>query len=332
MAVRDGAAYLDSALASLVTQDFADFEIVLVDNGSRDGTAGIIADWTSREPRIRATNVERPGLGRSLNHGAALARAPYFARLDSDDVCLPTRLGTQYAAMQARPGLGLLGAFVEVIDRNGRKLRDRELPVGDIEIKKFLRSGNPFVHSAVMMRRDVFERVGGYREGLRLCEDFDLWCRLAEVTELANFAAPLVQYRQHASSLSFRQAGRVALVDTCIIAAQLARRRGEPEPFVRGCPTLRRALALLGVPRWTFQYRMLKITANAARLAIEFGERGRGRRARRRLWRLLFALPAGWMTLRGAGHILAAYFRPYSRLRRRAMYARLRERWPFTGT
>ena len=234
--------------------------------------------------------------------------------------------------MQTRPGLGLLGAFVEVIDRNGRKLRDRELPVGDTEIKEFLRSGNPFVHSAVMMRRDVFERVGGYREGLRLCEDFDLWCRLAEVTELANHAAPLVQYRQHAAGLSFRQATRLALVDTCIIAAQHARRYGEPEPFMRGCPTLRRALALLGIPRWAFQYRMLKVASNAARLAIEFGEYGLARQGRRRTWRLLFGLPMGWMSLRGAGHILAAHFRPYSRLRRQVMRARLRQRWSFTGT
>jgi hypothetical protein len=66
---------IEHALASLATQDFADFEIVLVDNGSRDSTACIVADWTSREPRIRAVRTERPGLARSLNHAAALARA-----------------------------------------------------------------------------------------------------------------------------------------------------------------------------------------------------------------------------------------------------------------
>src|SRR5262249_12286060 len=145
MAVRDGASYLDQALASLAAQDFFDFEIVLIDNGSRDGTARIVADWISREPRLRAVRMERPGLARSLNHAAALARAPYLARLDSDDVCLPARLGMQYAAMQSHPRLGLLGAFVEVIGGAGRKLRNRELPARDAELKRFLRAGNPFV-------------------------------------------------------------------------------------------------------------------------------------------------------------------------------------------
>jgi hypothetical protein len=329
MAVRNGAAYLDDALASLAAQDFADFEVVLVDNGSLDGTAGIVADWMRREPRIHCVLLERPGLARSLNHAAARARAPYLARLDADDICLPSRLGKQYSVMQARPRLGLLGSFVELIDADGRKLRDRDLPVGDATLQEFLRSGNPFVHSSVMIRRDVFERVGGYREGLRLCEDFDLWCRMAEITEIDNLAVPLVRYRQHPSSLSFRQSTRVALADTCIVAAREARQRGEPEPFVRGCPALRRALALLGVSRQAFQYRALKITTNAARLAIELGDRDLARQGRRRTWRLLLGLPVGRVMLHGAGHILSSYFRPYSRVRRKALRARLRERWPF---
>jgi glycosyltransferase involved in cell wall biosynthesis len=323
MAVRNGAAFIDEALASLAGQDFKDFEIVLVDNGSGDDTSRLVSRWVDDEPRLRAFRLDRPGLSRSLKYAAAMARAPFLARLDCDDIALPSRLGVQYAAMQNEPALGLLGSFVELIGGDGRTIRERQLPVSDREIKHILRSANPFVHSTIMMRRDAYARAGGYREGLRICEDFDLWCRMAEVTDLANLDVPLVRYRMHGDAMSFRQATRVALVDTCIVAAQYARRRGEPEPFDRGMPKLRQALALLHMPRAVVLYRVLKATTNAARLALDFGEREQSRHLRRRAFRLLTALPLGKATWRGIGHVAASYFRPHARRRRQMMYDRL---------
>jgi len=323
MAVRNGSAFIDQALASLTDQEFTDFEIVLIDNGSSDHTGRIISKWINAEPRLRVFRLARPGLARSLNYAAAMARGGFLARLDSDDVALPSRLGLQYAMMQDRPALGLLGSFVELIDREGRVICERRLPVTDAELKHFLRSGNPFVHSTIMMRRDAYDYAGGYREGLRLCEDFDLWCRLAEVTELANLDRPLVRYRLHGSAMSFRQATRVALVDVCIIAAQQARLRGEPEPFDKGMPKLRQALTLLATPRAVFLYRVLKINTNAARLALEFGDRQQSRAFRRRGFRLLMTLPPGKAMWRGVWHIAASYFHPHSRRRRKILYAKL---------
>jgi glycosyltransferase involved in cell wall biosynthesis len=331
MAVRDGAPFLEAALASLAAQDFEDFEIILVDNGSRDRTVDIIADWTKREPRLRPFRLERPGLARSLRYAASLAHAPLLARLDGDDIALPTRFRLQYAAMERNPALGLLGTAVEVIDLHGQKIGQRQPPLTDTAIKQFLTEGNPFVHSSVMMRRDAYERAGGYREGLRLCEDFDLWCRMAEVMEVANLAIPLVRYRLHNGGLSFRQTSRIALTDTCIIAAQHARRRGEPEPFDRGMPKLRHALRILGIRREEMIHRALKAATGSARLALEFGEHARSRLVRRRAYRLLFALPFGRISLSGAGHILASYFRRYSRHRRQAFRDRLLGLWLPSG-
>jgi hypothetical protein len=322
MAVRDGAAFLDNALTSLERQDFLDFEIVLVDNGSRDETARIIAAWVAREPRLKPFRLERPGLARSLIHAVSFARAPILARLDADDIAMPSRLRLQYAAMQRNPSTGLLGSSAEIINDLGQKIGERHLPTTDWELKEFLKSGNPFVHSSIMMRRDAYERAGGYRDGLRVCEDFDLWCRMAEVTGIANLDIPLVQYRLHRDGMSFRQATRIALTDTCIVAAQLARRSGKPEPFDRGMPKLRHALALLDMQRDEILYRALKATTGSARLALEFGQRARARDIRRRAYRLLLALPFGKATLSGVGHILASYFRRYSRRRRQALRAR----------
>lgn len=331
MAARDGARFLEDALASLENQDFQDFEIVLVDNGSRDETGRIIAAWAAREPRLKPFRLERPGLARSLHYAASRAHAPILARLDADDIAMPSRLGTQYAAMRQNPSLGLLGSSAEIIDGSGQKIGERHLPTTDTELKQFLTSGNPFVHSSVMMRRDAYERAGGYREGLRVCEDFDLWCRMAEVTEIANLDTPLVQYRLHREGMSFRQATRIALTDTCIIAAHLARRSGKPEPFDRGMPKLRHAQVLLDMRRDEILYRALKATTGSARLALEFGERARSRDIRRRAYRLLAALPFGKATLDGAGHIVASYFRRYSRRRRQALRARLFGRPPSIG-
>jgi hypothetical protein len=235
---------------------------------------------------------------------------------------MPSRLGLQYAAMQQRPSLGLLGSSVEVINNVGKKIGERHLPAPDVALKQFLKSGNPFVHSSVMMRRQAYEAAGGYREGLRVCEDFDLWCRMAEVTEIAGLDALLVRYRLHREGMSFKQTTRVALTDVCIIAAQHARQAGTPEPFDRGMPKLRHALTLLGIRREEILYRALKAVTGSARLALEFGEDARASSIRRRAYRLLAALPFGKATLGGAGHILASYFRRYSRARRQGWRAK----------
>jgi glycosyltransferase involved in cell wall biosynthesis len=312
MAVRNGAAFLDDALASLAQQDFQDFEIVLIDNGSRDATPRIIAEWAKREPRLRPFRLERPGLARSLRYAASLARAPMLARLDSDDIAMPSRLSTQYAFMQQNPSVGLLGSSVEIVNVDGRKIGERHVSVTDAELRRVLSSGNPFVHSSMMMRCEVYERAGGYREGMRVSEDFDLWCRMAESTQMASIDVPLVRYRLHGGAMTFRQSTRLALTDACIIAAQRARRAGLPEPFDKGMPRLRAALALLGMQRGDIVHRALKATTSAARLALEFDDRVRARQIRRRAYRLLWALPFGRPTLSGAGHILASHFRRYS--------------------
>ncbi len=326
MAVRNGDRYLDAALASLAAQSFGDFEIVLIDNGSRDTTPRIIAEWSRREPRLRSFRLERPGLARSLIAAASVARAPLLARLDADDVAAPERLGEQHAAMANRPGLGLLGSSVELIDGEGRKIGEWQMAVTDAELRHFLRSRNPFVHSAIMMRRDAYERAGGYREGLSICEDFDLWCRMAEVTELGNLDRALVSYRIHGAAMSVRQPVRMALADACIIAAGEARRLGKPEPFDKGMPKLRSALALLGVERPEFLYRVLKVTTVAARLALENSQDDLARRLRRRAYGLLAAMPIGMAIWHGVWRILTLYSRPNSRRRRSPTFDRMRGR------
>jgi hypothetical protein len=260
MAVRNGAAYLDESLASLATQSFEDLEIVVVDNGSTDGTAEIIRDWARREPRLRAFRLDHRGVSASRNLAAAKARAPLLAQLDSDDLALPHRLAVQVATMNARPLLALLGSAAELIDARGRRIGSLRHPLGDAALRAFLREGNGFVHSSMMMRRDAFLAAGGYRAGLGRAEDFDLWLRMAGLGEMANLAEPLVRYRMHDLSTSAGGPVRQAIAIGCVGAAREARRLGRPEPFRRGIPLLRAAPPLLGLTPGAFR-RHVRLTA-----------------------------------------------------------------------
>jgi glycosyltransferase involved in cell wall biosynthesis len=241
--------FLGDALASICSQSFEDFEIVVVNNGSTDATGSIIAEWASRDSRLRWFTLEKASLHRSLRMGIANSRGDFIARMDSDDIAEPQRFRRQYDRMLSHPALGLLGTAAQAINHRGRNLMLLKPRLTDAEIKRLLPIGCPFIHSSVMMRREAYLRAGGYRPGLNIAEDYDLWFRMAAVTEMANLPEPLVKYRFHKESLSARRGAALAVASMCAIAGATARRSGHPEPFVNGTPLLREALTLLGLNR-----------------------------------------------------------------------------------
>jgi hypothetical protein len=253
MVVRDGARHIEAALQSLAVQTFDDFEIVVVDDGSRDATRAILQKWRAIEPRLRLVHLDGCGLAAGLNKAAAVARAPILARLDADDIAHPERLAIQHRVLQRMPGVGLLGSAVELIDTDGRRVGQISVPEDDAGLRRRLRSGCCLVQSSVMMRRAAFDQAGGYRRGLNIAEDFDLWRRMAGVTRLAALPDKLSSLRLHPGSISVRRPLRGALAAICVVAAQEARRRCAPEPFKGGAPRVRAALAILGLSRAEFR-------------------------------------------------------------------------------
>jgi len=298
MAVRDGAPWLDRSLASLSAQTLGGFEIIVVDDGSTDGTWAKLQQWKAREPRLRAARLDRPGLAAALNHAVGLARAPLIARLDADDIAEPERLERQVAEMAGRPSLVVLGSTVTLIDTAGRAIGALNPALDDAALRRDLAGRCCLVQSSVMVRKDQFLRVGGYRHGLNIGEDFDLWTRLAEVGELGALEAPLVRYRMHRDAVSSRKSVRGALVAVAVAAAQVARRTGQPEPFRGGAPRVRQALVLLGRTR---QRLIADIRADLLSA---------------RLLRAYLAIPApGWLKARGRQMAIDLGLRPlYRRL------------------
>jgi glycosyltransferase involved in cell wall biosynthesis len=322
MAVNHAGRFLEPALRSLASQTFKDFEVILVDNNSRDGSDRVIAEWAAKDERIRCYRMDVLGSAKCLNFAASVARAPLFARLDGTNILLPDRLRIQHARMEQEPQLGLLGACVDLIDVDGNVIGRRALPLSDQELRTFLRHGNPFVQSTIMMRRAAFEAVGGYRVTLRTSEDYDLWCRMAEVTQMANVPESLARFRVIEGGIPTSRPIRMAITDACIIAAARARESGKPEPLINGTADLRAALSILKVSREDFRYQLLKNVVGITRNAVSRGDIAFANRMRDRALMLARGLPI-WRLPRGLAHVAASYFPSGSRRRRKLAFTRL---------
>ncbi|APE27934.1 Glycosyl transferase, group 2 family protein [Aurantiacibacter gangjinensis] len=228
MSVYNGARFLAPAIESVLAQSFTDFEFLILDDGSGDGTAAILADYAARDARIRPIIRENRGLIASLNQLLDEARSPLVARMDADDICLPDRFAKQVAFLSAHPDHSVVGCWAEDIDEDGRAwpVQHPDHPLMHTEMEEALREGRSvLVHPAVMYRRDLVRRVGGYHAAFRHCEDFDLWLRLANQTKMANLPERLLRYRHYAGQVSKRHATEQAV--GAAIAREAWRVRGE---------------------------------------------------------------------------------------------------------
>ena len=230
MSVYNGQTFLAEAVNSILRQTLREFEFLVIDDGSADRTAEILADYARRDGRIRVLHHENKGRATSLNIGINLAVGGYIARMDADDIALPCRLEQQVAFMERHQEVGLLGGAIELINTTGQVLNTLRPPLSDSEIRSLMLHHNPY-HPAVIMRKEVALAAGGYRKALLDAEDYDLYLRISERSQLANLDKPILQYRIHPGQVSICNTRHQAL---CVLAARAAaslRKRGCPDPL-----------------------------------------------------------------------------------------------------
>lgn len=208
MSVYNCSRFLDAAIASVRRQTFGDFEFLILDDGSTDGSADIARRHAAQDPRIRVIARENRGLIASLNELLDLARAPLLARMDADDICRQDRFARQVAFLEAHPDHGVIGTWTEDIDEYDRPFITTapEHPITSDEVLAVIEQRSPLSHPTVMARCHILRAVGGYHVAYRHCEDYDLWLRLASVTKLANIPERLLSYRHYANQISNRHA------------------------------------------------------------------------------------------------------------------------------
>ncbi len=201
-------ATLGEAIASILAQTEPDFELIVLDDGSTDATAAIAAAAAARDPRVRPVWLPHGGIVAALNHGLALARGAYVARMDADDLSAPGRLAAQRQALDADPALGLVACLVAheglAGDTRGYAhhvawLNGLVAPAA-IQLNRFVES--PFAHPSVMFRRTLVERLGGYRDG-PFPEDYELWLRWLDAgVAMAKVPEVLLVWRDRPDRLS----------------------------------------------------------------------------------------------------------------------------------
>ena len=200
--VYNGSAYLAEAMGSVLNQTFRDFELIVLDDASTDGSASVAEQFN--DPRVRVIRQEaNRRLPATLNHGLDLARGEWVARMDADDICHPFRFEKQIRWMERKPEIGICGTWVRLF--GGAVGMTQEYPVSPDSVEAFRYFHCPFAHPTVMIRRNLLEEFGlRYDPSAKAVEDFDLWNRLLVHTRGANIPENLLHYRLHEASVTSR--------------------------------------------------------------------------------------------------------------------------------
>ena len=209
--VRNGARYIAHALDSIMAQTRPPRAVLVVDYNSTDGTPEIVEDYMRRFSALQLVRAAERGLPHGRNLGVAKCDSPFVAFLDSDDVWDPTKLERQMALFSvAGPLVGFIHCSYYKIDDQGRRIENCHIVqpkkrtdlLGDLLVEGNIISGSG---SAVVVRRALLQRAGGFDERLTYAEDWDAWLRLAEICEVDFVPEPLVGIRVHSESMQFRE-------------------------------------------------------------------------------------------------------------------------------
>ncbi|MGN7760307.1 glycosyltransferase family 2 protein [Paenibacillus sp. 22594] len=197
MPVFNMAPYIEESICSILTQTYTDFELLIIDDGSTDGTLDIIRKFDDRRIKL-ITHSSNVGLIETLNQGIDLCTGEYIARMDGDDIALPHRFERQVNFMDAHQDCGVCGSQVYLLGRDTVTTK----PLHHEEIRCWQLFHCTIVHPTVMIRKSVLKDHGIMYLNFVHAEDYEIWNRLSAVTQVVNLPEVLLMYRQHSNQIS----------------------------------------------------------------------------------------------------------------------------------
>jgi len=233
--------FVGEAVESILQQTFGDFELLLLDDGSTDGTGAILERYAC-DPRVRVIHQANAGLIATLNRGLAEARGLLIARMDADDISLPDRFARQVAFLESHPRVAVVGGAARCIKEDGEFVNALDWstwpaglhhPCEPADVRKAMENYSALVHPAVLMRREAVREVGGYRSAFVAAEDYDLWLRLADRHDLANLNDVVLLYRLHPNQVSAQKCLQQSISTRGAQLSAKVRRAGLGDPAER---------------------------------------------------------------------------------------------------
>lgn len=226
MPVYNAGDYLKDAIDSVIRQSLSDFDFIIIDDGSTDGSREIIRSYSDHRIKFYENDTNL-GVAATLNKGIAFARSTYIMRMDSDDICDPDRLKIQSRFMDANPSVGLSGSWVWNFNSAKRFLL--KYPVGKNCINAYFLFANPLSHPSVSIRRDLLiTNALRYDEDFTAAQDYDLWNRCKKHTEIENINKPLVSWRRNRHSVTWGNSSLSNKKTNEILKRQLAKLNMHP--------------------------------------------------------------------------------------------------------
>jgi glycosyltransferase involved in cell wall biosynthesis len=202
MSVYNGRPHLEEAVKSILDQTFSDFEFIIINDGSTDGSEEVLEKFAGRDERIRLAHQQNQGLIASLNRGLDMANGEHIARMDADDVSHPERFDRQVDFLESNPEVGILGTQIKRVDADGNPHGKWILPTDPGVIGWQLLFSTCLCHPTVMMRRSLLDDLDGYAEWATHAEDYELWTRAVLKSRLGNLPVTLHKLRRHEDSIT----------------------------------------------------------------------------------------------------------------------------------
>jgi glycosyltransferase involved in cell wall biosynthesis len=264
--------FFAESIESILGQTFRDFEFIIVDYGSTDNSKAIAMGYAAKDSRIRFHEIPNCVLPAARNAACSLGRGRYIAIMDADDVCLPDRLKLEVEFMEQNPEVGLMGGAVEWVDGTGRSLGQQAHPSEDLEIRSVLLDHCPFWHPTVLLRKEAFTSVGGYRAAFVAAHDYDLELRIVERYKCANLRQVVLKYRLHPGQVSMQKQKQQTLGSLAAQWSRAMRQKGQEDVFDSVVLITPELLTELGVDESTYERTWVSESRRRIRYMISSGE------------------------------------------------------------